>query len=330
MRDRRLALIHALEEKRNSRVITYFTGDRENVSTRVAPDVIRVFYRHLEAIGCQPRLDIFLYTRGGDVLTPWRLVNLVREYTPSLSILVPFRAYSAGTLIVLGADEVVMGKMGELGPIDPSVANAFNPQDPTNPAARIPVSVEDVSSYLTLAQEMAGLRSEDHLGEVYNILSDKVHPLALGNVHRNYALIRSLARKLLRLHLPPGDEARIESIVTNLTAKLYAHNHMISRREAMEDIGLPVVYADPELERLMWRLYESYEEDLMLTQPLKPEDIVGEQRGPVPFEVVGGIVESVSYLDTFVFSGTVTQQITSEGPPNVHVNMTGQRWLSVI
>ena len=130
---------------KGSNVITYITGDRENVSTRIAPDIIRVFFRHLEAMGQSERIDLFLYTRGGDVLTPWRLVNLIREYTDHFSILVPFRAYSAGTLIALGANEIVMGKMGELGPIDPSVANSFNPQDPNNPVAKIPVSVEDVS-----------------------------------------------------------------------------------------------------------------------------------------------------------------------------------------
>ena len=34
----------------------------------------------------------------------------------------------------------------------------------------------------------------------------QVHPLALGNVQRNYALIRSIARKLLRLHMSAENE----------------------------------------------------------------------------------------------------------------------------
>jgi hypothetical protein len=332
LREKRAEIISRIEKRRESRLIAYFTGDRENVSTRVAPDVLRVFYRHLEAIGPTSRLDLFLYTRGGDVLTPWRLVNLLREYANRLAVLVPFRAYSAGTLLCLGADEVVMGRMGELGPIDPSVANAFNPQDPANPAARIPVSVEDVSSYISLAQEMAGLRSEEQLGLVFRFLSEKVHPLALGNVHRNYALIRSLAKKLLRLHLGSEEEPRIESIVANLTARLYSHNHMISRREAREEIGLPVVYADPELDSLMWELYECYETDLRLNEPFNPADLLTDQeRGPVSFEAVGGLVESLACLDAFVFQGTVTRLgTTPEGSPRLHVSMTGQRWTRVI
>ncbi|NLJ99803.1 MAG: hypothetical protein GX318_01020, partial [Clostridia bacterium] len=247
-RETRLALINRMQEIRGSNVITYITGDRENVSTRIAPDIIRVFFRHLEAMGQSERIDLFLYTRGGDVLTPWRLVNLIREYTDHFSILVPFRAYSAGTLIALGANEIVMGKMGELGPIDPSVANSFNPQDPNNPVAKIPVSVEDVSSYITLAMEIGQLKGQEQLVSVFSHLVNKVHPLALGNVQRNYALIRSIARKLLRLHMSAENEDLIKDIIDNLTEKLYAHNHMISRREARHDIKLQAANPSTELE----------------------------------------------------------------------------------
>ena len=129
-RNHRLELIQKIENNRNSALISYIAGDRENISTRIAPDSIRVIYRHLENLKEYDKIDMFLYTRGGDVLTPWRLINLIREYTDEFNVIVPFRAYSAGTLICLGANTVIMGKMGELGPIDPVVANAFNPKDP--------------------------------------------------------------------------------------------------------------------------------------------------------------------------------------------------------
>ncbi|MBE0466891.1 MAG: hypothetical protein IBX71_06665, partial [Candidatus Desulforudis sp.] len=181
----RQSLMAEIARRRKSKVVAYITGDRENLNTRIAPDVLPVFYRHLRSLSGYDRLDLFLYSRGGDVLTPWRLVHLIREFAPELSVLVPFRAYSAGTLICLGADEMVMGAMGELGPIDPSVVNAFNPKDPVNPAARLPVNVEDVYSFLALARDVAGMAKED-MQEAFLILTEKIHPLALGNVHRNY------------------------------------------------------------------------------------------------------------------------------------------------
>lgn len=326
-REERQALIQKIQVMRNSKVICYITGDRENVNTRIAPDVIRVFFRHLEEIGPSKRIDLFLYTRGGDVLTPWRLVNLIREYTDNFCLLVPFRAYSAGTLVGLGASEIVMGKMGELGPIDPSVANAFNPQDPNNPSAKIPVSVEDVSSFITLAMEIGRLKGQEQLESVFNHLANSVHPLALGNVQRNYALIRSIARKLLQMHMDPHDENLIRDIVDNLTERLYAHNHMISRREAKNDIKLAIEKPSLELEKAMWNLYEEYEEELKLTEPFIPVELLTEDQSHLDFEVAGGAVESLSALDYFIFEGSVASgDIPGDISPSVNVTMNRQHW----
>ena len=94
-REQRVELIKKISERRGSKLICYITGDRENVNTRIAPDVTPVFYRHLEMLGRCEQIDLFLYTRGGDVLTPWRLAHLIREYTNRFAVLVPFRCYSS-------------------------------------------------------------------------------------------------------------------------------------------------------------------------------------------------------------------------------------------
>jgi len=322
-RQQRIELIRSISELRGSVVICYITGDRENVSTRIAPDVTQVFYRHLEMYGNCQQIDLFLYTRGGDVLTPWRLAHLIREYTPRFNVLVPYRCYSAGTLLCLSADEIVMGKMGELGPIDPSVVNAFNPQDQNNPSARIPVNIEDVYSYLALAGEKAGVCSNDQQVKAFTLLVERIHPLALGNVHRNYMLIRSLAKRLLAMHQQPLKEGRIEHIVDNLTEKLYAHNHMIPRREAAEEITLAVKIPDSKLEALMWSLYQDYANELSLTEPFNPAEHLRGAKSE--FEVIGGYVESLKGVDAFVFSGIIERRDYPE-PGQVHVSILKQGW----
>jgi len=325
-RPQRIELLQKIGRIRNSVVLSYITGDRENVSTRIAPDVVRVIYKHLETIGNQSRVDLLLYTRGGDVLTPWRLVNLIREYTEHLSVLVPFRAYSAGTLLCLGADEIVMGKMGELGPIDPSVINAFNPQDPSNPSAKLPVSIEDVYSYMTLIAEKMGINDENVMAKAFLLLAEKIHPLALGNVHRNWMLIRSLANKMLSLQSKLLTCEQAQNIIEHLTEKLYAHNHMIARREAKEEIGLPVIFADNELNTLMWTLYEDVATELKLSEPFNPTEIMRGNR--TEFEVASGIVESECGSDYFIFSGVVERRDYPEtGQINVNINKQGWRTL---
>lgn len=330
-REKRLPLIADLEDQLGCSLICYVNGDRENLNTRVAPDISRIIYRHLESRGFQDKIGLFLYTRGGDVLTPWRLVNLIKEYCHSFITLVPFRAYSAGTLICLGAREIIMGKMGELSPIDPTVANAFNPRDPDLQEARIPVSVEDVSSFLNLARDKAGLGEKEEMAQVFLQLSRKVHPLALGNVHRNYSLIRSLGKKLLEIHDRDPFKEGFEEIINNLTEKLYAHNYMIPRVEARDLIKLPVTFPPPGIEENMWALYENYEEDLQMLEPFNPANLLKEHEHQVCFQATGGIIESLHKLDAFIFEGRVTRQARPKPDlPPVSLELLQQNWRQIV
>ncbi|EQD78749.1 hypothetical protein B1B_00551, partial [mine drainage metagenome] len=150
------------------------------------------------------RIDLFLHSNGGDGVVPWRLVTLIREYCSELSVLVPYRAFSAATLMALGADRVVMHPMGMLGPTDPTVTTPFNPPDPQNPAQRLGISVEDVASYVALVKDDVGIRHEEELIKAFALLGREVNPLALGSVKRATAQSRMLAERLLHQRL--GDE----------------------------------------------------------------------------------------------------------------------------
>ncbi|KKT50265.1 MAG: hypothetical protein UW40_C0007G0040 [Parcubacteria group bacterium GW2011_GWF2_44_17] len=107
-------------------MITYTTSDRQGpVNARIAMDVIPIMSRHLQNIGKVEKIDLFLYSSGGDTMVPWRLVSMIREFCDSFAVLVPYKAHSAATMVALGADEIVMTNMGELSPIDPSTSNVF-------------------------------------------------------------------------------------------------------------------------------------------------------------------------------------------------------------
>ena len=135
-------LIKQIEGLRSSRVITYLTSDRQGpVNARIAMDVVPVVSKQLRAMGKVQNIDLFLYSAGGDTMVPWRLVSMIREYCEKFSVLVPYKAHSAATMISLGADEIVMSDLSEISPIDPSTANVFNPQDQQNPQNKIPISV---------------------------------------------------------------------------------------------------------------------------------------------------------------------------------------------
>ena len=128
--------IQELETKRNSRLIVYITTDNPPFNTNIAGDVIPLFSKHLDKIGQTKKISLFLYTVGGDMLAPIRIVKLIRNHCSKFEVIVPYKAHSAGTLIALGADSIVMSKMGELTPVDPSTGHPFNPPDTLNPQDR--------------------------------------------------------------------------------------------------------------------------------------------------------------------------------------------------
>ena len=66
-------------------------------------------------------LDVFITSNGGSAEASERIVRLLRGRFKSIRFLVPSNAYSAATLICFSGDEVVMGPLGTLGPIDPQI-----------------------------------------------------------------------------------------------------------------------------------------------------------------------------------------------------------------
>lgn len=276
------ALIQQIEGLRKSRVITYLTSDRPGpANARVAMDIIPIINKQLQLIGKTDNIDLFLYSTGGDTMVPWRLVSMVREYCDKFSVLVPYKAHSAATMISLGADEVMMSGLSELSPIDPSTANVFNPQDPQNPQGRIPISVEDVMAYRDLAKDKFGIKNDEDLTRIFNKFVEsnpQIHPLALGNVNRIHNLIRILAKQLLKSHKSPMKDDEIEKIVNYFTEKLYSHQYFIGRKEAKEDLGLKnVQYADNELSKVMTDLYEEYKNEMGLgVNVWNPENELGQ------------------------------------------------------
>jgi hypothetical protein len=264
----RVQLIKELASARESTVICYVTGTRENLSVPMAMDVPRIVLEHLRALDSRPeKIDLLIHSDGGDGVVPWRLVTLLREYCSRLAVLVRHRAFSAATLTALGADEIVMLPLAMLGPVDPTVWNEFNPSRPDG--AKLGISVEDVAAYVALVKDDVGITHEDELVQSFNILAQQVHPLALGNVKRQTQQSSMMARKLLELHMDKAQQDhQIGQIVEALTSHSYYHGHPICRTEAKSDLGLKVI-EDKDNEGRIWNLYLQYEAELQLQAPFR-------------------------------------------------------------
>lgn len=335
-------LIQKIEKLRNSRVITYLTSDRQGAvgtpSARIAMDIVPIISKHLRAIGKTENIDLFLYSSGGDTMVPWRLVAMMREYCDKFSVLIPYKAHSAATMISLGADEIIMSDLSELSPIDPSTANVFNPQDPQNPQGKIPISVEDVMAYFDLAKNKFGIKNDAELAKIFSKFVEanpQIHPLALGNVNRTHNLIRILAKRLLKSHKSPMREEEIDKAVDYFTEKLYSHQYFIGRKEAKEDLGLKAVTsAGDELSKAMTDLYEEYAKEMELGVLWNPENELGQNAMQNTKGYKIAFIESAEFSNFFELTLDykkqqvhITQQ-TPQGPMQIPQEQVAFRAIS--
>jgi len=319
-------LIQQLEKEQNSRLITYITGDRQPFATRIAGDVVPLLSRHLEKIGKAKKISLLLYTSGGDMLAPIRIVKLIRNHCDTFEVVVPYKAHSAGTLIALGADKIVMGKLGELSPVDPTTGHPFNPPNPANPQQRLEVSVEDLNSYFLFAKEKAGVKP-GQMADVYKMLIEKLHPLSIGNAYRAYRMAKLLTERLLSLHMDKTRESqKIKKIINEITGDITIHAYPIDRDEAKE-LGLKIDTPKASVEQLIWQLYEEYATPMKLGQPFQPNELLA-GKDMAEIRNAGAYIESAELSHQFTFTGKV-QKTIRDNKPVIDMNIDSQSWVEV-
>jgi len=266
-----------LEKIRKTKVLLYITGDRPGWETQVHQEVLGHFAKHLELMYKKTKvqkLSLYLYTRGGNTLAAWSIISLVRQYCNELEIIVPSRAHSAGTLMCLGSSRIVMTKQSTLGPIDPNINTPLNPPIPTMPGQTIPVSVEAINGYIELVKKEFGITDNNALVDVVKVLSDKIHPLVLGEVYRARTQIKMLAKKLLAFHLPQSDQEKINKIVSFLCTDSGSHDYTINLVDA-RDLGLIIEEADKPNREIINSIFSTLEEELELDTPFDPIRLLG-------------------------------------------------------
>ncbi len=263
--------IKALEKEFSSKVIVYVTGERQPINalgTGIALDILPRFQSVLKSFPKDTKkITLVLCTGGGNIDTPWPLVSAIRECCEEFEVVVLNKALSSGTLISLGADKIFMSKFSHLSPVDPTK----NYMDNGGKQRRL--EIEDTIGYIDFLKNKVGISEQNALSELTKELTKEIEPTILGSVNRTHALIRSVARNLLRTHAKPLKDRDQEDIIEHLTEKLYAHGHLINRREARK-IGFETLIENisDEQDKQLELLWEKIEEVLKNDSPFTPEE----------------------------------------------------------
>lgn len=305
----RKELFAKIEDARSSKVILYATSDREGMDSKIGHDAFDFFVKHLDVIWPHNKISLILHTSGGDVAAAWRIVNLLRIFCDELEVIVPNKAHSAGTLMSLGANVVVMSKQATLGPIDPSLSGPLAPVVPGSPQQRVSVSVEAVQGYLDLAKQTIGTEDSAAMGHILLDLAKQVHPLVLGQIFRSRAQIRQLAEDLLPVQ--QNDKSVRDKIVDFLCSESGSHDRTINRREA-RDLGLNVETPSQDLYEVINELYENIAVEMELRNKFDPMRALGGAAN-VNFECWRTLLESVD-AGSFgrVTKGEIKQKVIAQ------------------
>ena len=95
----------------DSRVVAY-SGDIENVGVGRLLESLRL------EDATRPNTFLVLTTNGGQADAAYRIARLLQIVSKRFYLFVPERCKSAGTLLALGANEILMTPIAELGPLD--------------------------------------------------------------------------------------------------------------------------------------------------------------------------------------------------------------------
>jgi ClpP class serine protease len=176
----------------------------------------------LRAIGETPDdqpIEIVLHTPGGVVLAATQIAAALADHPGRVTAVVPHYAMSGGTLIALGADEVVLDPHSALGPVDPQLG-------------------QYAAASIARVAALPGEHDDQTL-----ILAD-LSRKALVQVER-------FTRRLLERHMQPE---RAREVARLLSTGTWTHDHPLTASD-VQALGLPVRLGVPQEERELMRLY---------------------------------------------------------------------------
>ena len=310
MYSNRISKYEQLEVEYDGKVIAYITSDKIGFETQIAQDAIDLFIAQLDKIGSVNRIILYLYTRGGDTAAAWNIVNLLRMFCEEIVVIVPHKAHSAGTIISLGADMIIMTKQATLSPIDPSITTPFNPVTQGQVPSSIPVSVEMINGFLELAENKLKIRDDTSLADIMMKLSEFVHPLVLGQAYRTRAQIKMLASRLLLNQVT--DQKIINKITDFLCSESGSHDYTINRREAEKNLGLNVKKPDDKQYKIIKDIYDDFSNELQFGKVFDPRMING------AYSIRRAFIESITGgSDYFITEGRIGVKALQSGQQNI-------------
>lgn len=187
------------------------------------------------------RVCLILVTYGGDPDAGYRISRALHHHYDEVEILIPDVCKSAGTLICIGANKLIFGDMGELGPLDIQLSKpdelfenmsgldiiqALNNLE-DQMLASFKKSLVDIRGGGGLRTKMAADISVKLAESLFAPIASRIDPLTLGEHQRAMQIAFDYGHRLNEVSKSLKQDALIR-----LVSNYPSHGFVIDRKEA--------------------------------------------------------------------------------------------------
>ncbi len=265
-------LLSELEKIRGTTVIPLLYSWNRLIAK---PDVDEI-YECLLQIGPQPKLDVIIFSRGGDPDQAYVIGNVLQHFAKEkLTIIIPRFAKSAATLIACAGDEVAMGPASELGPIDLLIERIINEK-------RYAISVVSVMELVKMIRE--GKFGEMAL-KVIELIDKHLPIVEFGDYGRLTEHSIDLAKKLLSRRMYKENPEQAETVARELCEKYKSHGAAILSSDLQGK--LKIVNIGNDAWKIVWNIHKLWIDNVIEYENSFPPESNFE---PVNFKLGKGIV----------------------------------------
>jgi hypothetical protein len=254
--NRLLGALQALGKKRGDRNVLFYSSaflQKPNLApqlTQLTHEEINGFMSCMYGMSWDRGLTLLLHTPGGVTNAAETIVAYLHSKFSDIEVIVPTFAMSAGTMISLAANRIVMGRPSQLGPIDPQMPIGGKYVSARGIVDQFEVAKADIANNVVLAHAWAPILQA--LGP--SLLVEAQNALDYGE----RMVSEWLCRRMLA-NLPDGEKAaksRQLAKFFNDAANHKSHGRRIDRDEARaQGVEVKDLEADQELQELVLTAY---------------------------------------------------------------------------
>lgn len=230
-----------VEQTKKPLVVLFYCDTNGQI---LRPDIKNLFNLMSQKLGQVDDLNVLIHTNGGHPNTAYLLIQQIRKFAKNVNFLIPHHAYSGGTLMALGANQIIMGPYASLGPIDLQLFGG-----------RLPLL--NIDKYVEFVKHAKEITSDNRVGEVEGRfstelllqLTKEIPPTKIGELFRLRKLSEYYAKILLSDYMFANLDYRqknVERIVKRLNSDYPDHSFDIDINIA-KGLGLEVNLMKPDL-----------------------------------------------------------------------------------